>query len=215
MTLGGILVLALAAAFIAPAQAHPTEIHAMSDDNSQASISADVARTLAHYDATRDPALLRDAGDQIVREDGSIPPDPAEATRAGHERLALWIDLFTRFKRDLDPSFDPDKPPHTRVSPPPIDGEQLMPGIDPAQIPDPVLRKQYEDEIARNAVRVEQFSVQSDLHEVHNAALERAAASLKDARDQLGLRAADIKIALDQADIIPADRAALEAGVAQ
>jgi hypothetical protein len=206
-----VLALSAAAAVAPPGRAQPQkEVHAMSDD---ASIKADVTSLLAQYDQTRDPTLLEDAGDQIVREDGAIPPDPAEAGPAGHERLSLWVSLFTRFKRDLNPQFDPDKPPPNRVLPPKIGGMQMMPGVPPSQIPDPAARRQYEDDIANNKDRLTQFAVQLKLHEVHRALLERAAGSLKDAHQNLGLKPADIEAALAKADILPSDRNALSSGV--
>lgn len=185
----------------------------MPAENGQGSIKADVSAILSRYDQSRDPPLLDDAADQIVREDGSVPPDPAQAAAAGHERLTLWLDVFSRFKRDLDPQFDPDKPPPNRVLPPKIDGMQLMPGVSPSQIPDPELRKKYEYDIAHNQERLEQFAIQLKLHEAHQSLLERAVESLKDARETLGLKPQDIEAALAKADITPADREALRAGI--
>jgi hypothetical protein len=200
----------LATAFASPACAQPQkEKHAMSD--ATGSIKAEVASILARYDQSRDPQLLGDAADQITREDGSAPPDPAQAAPAAHERLALWLDLFSRFKRDLDPGFDPDKPPPNRVLPPKMNGMQLPPGVPPSSIPDPELRKKYEYDIEHNQERLDRFAEQLKLHEAHQSLVERAVESLKDARETLGLKQQDIDAALAKADIAPADRDALRA----
>src|SRR5262249_2619691 len=151
-----LLTLALASGAAVPSArpAQPQETSAMSDANTQNAIRAEVTATLGRYDNTHDPALLEDAADQIGREDGSVPADANEAKRVGHDRVALWLALFARFKRDLDPKFDPDNPPTRRVTPPPFKGVQLMPGADPSLIPDPELRRQYEADMADNEGRV-------------------------------------------------------------
>jgi hypothetical protein len=207
------LALAAAIAGALPATAQrQMEARPVSDQIPDTSIRSDVAAILKKYDTSHDPDLLRDAADQIAREDGAPVPDPAQAKQAAHERLALWVDLFTRFKRDLDAGFDPNRPFETRVTPPEENGVQLMPGAPPSMIKDPALRKKYEDEIANNDARVKRYFLQSKLHDVHGTIMETAVSSLKNAREQLGLPPAEIKTALDKADIHAADRDALEAG---
>ena len=179
----------------------------MSD--AQGAIRSEATATLRQYDETRQSALLRQAGDQISREDGSAPPDPAQARRVGLDRVALWAELLARFKRDLDPDFDPDNAPTMQIMPPLIGNMQLPPGVPPSAITDPALRRKYEQDIAANKTRTARYADQNRLHEAHMAVLERAEDSVRDAHEKLGLSADDIRAALAKGDLLPADRETL------
>lgn len=181
----------------------------MSDANAQSAIRSKVIGTLSRYDQSRDPALLRDASDQVSQQDGSAPPDPEQARRIGQDRIALWLEVFSRFKRDLDPGFDPDNAPTLRVMPPLVGNMQLPPGVPPSSIPDPELRRKYEQDIAGNRDRIRDFAAQNKLHEAHVAVLERAAESIRDAHATLGLSGQEIRSALAKGDVLPGDRNAL------
>jgi hypothetical protein len=186
------------------------EARTMSDSNDENAIRAQVTATLARYDQTHAPSLLQDVGDEITREDGAVPQDAAAGKAIGEARLALWAEVFARFKRDLDPDFDPEHAPSAQVTPPPFNGVQLRPGVDPAKIADPSIRTQYEAHIAKNERRVKEFVLQSNLHQVHASLLDRAGASILDAHQMLGLSAAEIGAALEKGDMLDADRAALK-----
>ncbi len=183
----------------------------MSDSTAPSSLANEVGDALAVYDRTHAPDDLRHAGDVLVRDDGDVPPDPATALTRGFERLHLWLDVFARFHRDLPADFDPKHPPSRTITAPVIDGEQVPPWVGPEDIKDPVARKQFEDAIKANDLRVAQFTLLFKLSAVHAAMVERAVASLRDARATLGLPAADIAAALDGADMSGDDRAALRA----
>ena len=123
----------------------------------------------------------------------------------------MWAELFARFKRDVDPNFDPDKAPTLQVMPPPFKGMQLPPGVPRSEyIQDPELRRQYEQEIANNKSRISSFALQNKLHEAHSAMLERAASSIRNAREKRGpVSGQEIRAGLAEGDVLPADRDAL------
>jgi hypothetical protein len=211
-----LLALLLTAATAMPLPLHAqrsTEIKPMSDQASPAALEHDVNAALAEYDRTRTAEALRDAVDILVRDDGTVPNDPASAATQAQAELRLWIALLSRFHRDLDPKFDPAQPPPTSVAPPEINGEQMLPGTKPDDIADPNIRKQYEAAIAANAARVKNFTAMFKLSAIHPTTIERAIASLRNARDTLGLPAAEIAAAVQKADIAVADKTALLAGV--
>jgi hypothetical protein len=210
-----VLPLLAAAALIQPSARaqRPMEMKPMSDASAPSTLEADANAALAEYDKTRDPEALRNVADQIVREDGAIPPDPAAALAQGRLRLKLWLVVFSRLHRDVDPDFDPDQPPSMTVAPPKIGGTQFPPGVRPTDLPDPEARRQYEEAVAANARRLEQFRVQLKLAELHDSLIERAIDSLRNARDTLGLGADDIGAVLLQADMIDADRDAVLEGL--
>lgn len=181
----------------------------MSDGHEHSAIRADVVAKLAQYDQTREPSLLLYAGDQISSQDGAVSASPEQAKLDANQRIELWAELFARFKRDLDPNFDPDKAPTLQVMPPPFKGMQLPPGTPPTSIQDPEWRRQYERDIADNKSRISSFALQNKLHEAHSAMLERAANSIRDAREKGGLSADEIRAGLAKSDVLPADRDAL------
>lgn len=186
----------------------------MSDTAASSPIEADVAAALAEYDRTRAPEALRNAADQLVRDDGAVPDDPGKALPQARARLRLWIAVLSRFKRDLDPNFDPANPPPWKAPAIIINGEPLPPWFKPEDLKDPAQRKQYDDAVAENARRVAQFSAMFKLNAIHDAMTEHAIASLCNARDTLGLPASEIVSTLQKADLAPRDKAALSAGVA-
>jgi hypothetical protein len=170
-----------------------------------------IAARLAAYDATHDVASLQDATDAAAHDDGETLADPAAALERGRVRIANWIAILSRFRRDIDPGFDPDNPPSARISPPGEMGDQYPPGIDPAAVKDPEMRRQYVIEIEKNQRRVALYLTALKLTEIHETTRERAAASLRDARQTLGVPSATIMSVLAAADITAADRAALQA----
>ena len=215
MTRSTALLLLLVVAAIPSVPAHAqtraprSESRPMSD-----AIQAEVAAALAAYDKTPSADALQQAADALVRDDGVPPADPAQGLALARVQLALWMQIFARLQRDVAADFDPARPPPVSVAPPEIDGAQLMPGTKPADIKDPVARAKYEALIAENARRVQLFTAAIRLDAIRPAMRARAADSLRNARDLLGLPAAEIAAALAAAAIAPTDRAALQAALA-
>ena len=185
----------------------------MSQTVPMAAIEREVKATLTQYDRTKDPETLRTAADQLVRDDGVVPDDPAAALQAARTRLTLWIAIFARFKRDLPADFDPNNPPPWKAPAPVINGQPLPPWMQPKDIKDPAERKQAEDQLAAHERQVKDFSRLFKLDQVHKAMVERAADSLRNARDTLGLPAAEITATLAKADLAARDKTALSDGV--
>ena len=211
------LILLLIAAPVTSLPAHAqstTETKPMSQTSASTTIEADVNAALAVYDRTRAPDALRNAADQLVRDDGVVPEDPAAALRQARARLRLWITVLSRFKRDLDPDFDPANPPSSRQPALVINGQEQPPWVEPKDLKEPAERKQAEDQIAAHNRRVAQFSGMFRLDAVHKTIMARAIDSLRNARDTLGLTAAEITAAVQKADIAPRDKTTLSAGVA-
>ena len=175
---------------------------------------SDVASALAAYDKTRRPDLLRQAADAAAQEDGNPPADPAAAPAEARARIESWIAILSRFRRDLDQNFDPDHPPSTVVQAPVVHGRVLMPYQRPSDLKDPEERAALEKEIAGRDERVARFDAMATLAAAHDVVLEKAAHSLRDARDVLGLSAAQIDALIANADISPKDRSILHDAIA-
>jgi len=209
-----VLLLAGACASAPPANAQPKmETKPMS--GTAAAIEAEVRKALAEYDSSHAVSTLQAASDALAREDGSVPPDPTQALVLARMQLNLWVEILGRFKDGVEPWFDPDNPPPTAVAPPEIDGAQMMPGTPPSEIKDARIRADYEARIAENKRRVAAFTAMFRLHAIRATTVEKAAGSLRDARDLLGLPATEIATALAAGRLAAPDRAALEAGLAR
>jgi len=168
-----------------------------------------VAKALAKYDADRDLASLQDAGDEAARHDGEVLTDPAEAHVRGMQRLANWVAIFARFKRDIDPDFNPDKRPSMRITPPGPEGLQYMAGVDPKDVEDPVLREKYIAALKKNDELIRDYAFLSRLERLHRVMLEKATQSVADAHQTLGLSPQEIIAVLQKADMQPGDQKAL------
>ncbi|HME20425.1 MAG TPA: hypothetical protein VKI44_03540 [Acetobacteraceae bacterium] len=173
------------------------------------SIDSAVAASLAEYDGNRNLGDLQEAGDLAARYDGELLTDPVEAHARGAQRLANWAAIFARFKRDLDPAFDPEEPPLIRIAPPGPEGQKYMPGVDPKFVKDPVLREKYIEAIAKNRELIRAYSFLSKLNDLHEVILEKAEDSVADAVESLGLEPEEIVAILQSADLRPSDQQAL------
>ena len=205
-----LLALTAAPAFAQPPGSQNTmETHPTMPDASATQIDPAIARSLAEYDASRALAPLRKAADDAALHDGEAPPDPATGLSMARMRVATWIAILSRFKRDIDPDFDPDHPPSMNIVPPGEHGDQYAPGVSPQDVKDPEMRRQYIVAIEKNRERLQNFGATVKLKEAHRQVVESAASSIADARHTLGLPLAEITAMLDRADITRADRKAL------
>jgi len=171
----------------------------------------DVAAKLAEYDTTREPLALKEAADAAALHDGQAPPNPSLALPLARQRVASWLAILARFKRDLDPTFNPNDKPVMRIRPPGPDGLQYAPGVDPKDVKDPAMREAYIAAIEANRERIANFGRNAKLFEAHRIVLERARPSVADAHHTLGLPVEEINAMLLAADILPPDRDALRA----
>ena len=172
-------------------------------------VETSVAAHLGAYDKTHAPLELQEAADAAARFDGATWPDAQANLYAARARVADWVAILARVKRDLDPAFDPKNPPSMNISPPGEFGDQYAPGVNPRDVKDPAMRAAYIEAIAKNQQRIEHFTTDVKLAEAQTVVRERAARSIHDARTTLGLSAEEASATISQADLLPADRAAL------
>jgi len=170
---------------------------------------AEVTEKLLQYDQTRLPLTLKEAADAAALHDGQAPPDPALGQALGRQRVAGWLAILERLKRDLDPAFDPKDKPTLNVMPPGKDGNQYAPGVNPKDVKDPAMREAYIAAIEKNNERIESYAKNVKLFQAHRIIMERAVPSIADARSTLGLSAEEITAILKTADITEADRGTL------
>ena len=168
---------------------------------------AEVTEKLVEYDEHRVPLALKEAGDAAALHDGQAPPDPSLATQLARQRLAGWLAILARFKRDMDPAFDPANPPPRRVPPPPgAGGAQMPPGVHPDDVKDPEARRAYITAIEQNRERIAAYGLNSRLYQAHAVIIERAPPSIADAHQTLGLPIDEVAAMIAAADVTTADR---------
>ncbi len=183
---------------------------------SQSTVSApdaDVEHKLADYDRSRSPEALSEAAEAAALHDGEPAADPEAGLGVARARVHDWVAVLFRFKRDMDADFDPNRKLTMNIVPPGPTGNQYAPGVDPKDVKDPEMRRAYVEEIAKNQQRIKNFTVNLRLYQAHKAILEKAAQSVADAHQTLGMPAPEIAAMLNQAEILPGDRAAILAAV--
>jgi hypothetical protein len=199
----------------APVFSQPrTKASSMSETNSTANEitppDAEVSEKLAEYDESRAPLALKEAADAASLHDGQAPPDPALADSLARQRVAGWLAILERLKRDMDPDFNPANAPPRRVAPPPSkSGTQLPPGVNPEDVKDPQARQGYVAAIQQNAERIAAYARNAKLYQARAVIIERASPSIADAHRTLGLPVAEAEAMITGADITPADKDAL------
>jgi hypothetical protein len=175
---------------------------------------AEVSEKLAEYDKSLAPAQLKEAADAAALHDGQMAPDPSLAEPLARQRIAGWLAILERLKRDLDPEFNPANPPVRRVTPPlTASGAQLPPGVSPDDIKDPKARQAYIAAIQQNAERIASYGRNAKLYQAHAVIIERAPPSIADAHNTLGMPIEDIETMITRADITNADREVLLAAL--
>lgn len=98
--------------------------------------------------------------------------DQLSARRSSRVR-ALWQEIIRALDAEIVPEFDSAGLPSLNVAPPPESG--LPAGVAPDSIADPAMRAAYKQALAENALRLQRYQYQRQLHEQ----MERAKAGLK------------------------------------
>jgi len=101
-----------------------------------------VTRKFAAFAKEQDPTRVLEALDAVAAAQRDLPDaDVAARQRA----VSQWLLFFTALDRHIDPQWDQTKVPVKGTAPPPTHGVVFPSGeVDPATIPDPVARAEYE-----------------------------------------------------------------------
>ena len=128
-----------------------------------------VAEKLATFEKEQDPTLLHESLDLIeAAERGISTGDTAARKQAVSRRLHF----FEALDRNIDPTWNPeDIPPHG-VPPPLSHGAVYGSGeVDPATIPDPVMRAEYERALKASKENEKRYDVQFQLRRISERAM--------------------------------------------
>lgn len=92
----------------------------------------------------------------------ALPPTGApERVNARAALASMWFGILAALDRSLDASFSIDDAPPRTAAPPDIGQGDLPPGIDPAEIEDPLVRMLYEDAIRKNRAKAARYQSQT------------------------------------------------------
>jgi hypothetical protein len=148
-----------------------------------------IAERLEAFERDRDSQAL-DAALRIVEADLVMA-----ATDPGRRKLVVeqWLRVLAALDRHLDPSWDPQDVPLVSLIPPPAGGVTYPSGVDPAAIPDPAVRREYEHALREARSKADAYRFQLELRRIDERAMEGLARFLADSyrdaetsRDELG-----------------------------
>jgi hypothetical protein len=129
------------------------------------------SRQLAEYEKTHRLTDLESAIDAITAVDLLRTPSINRA-EARKEVTRLWLAALQDLDALLDPKFDPEDRPVTKVAPPKVNGVQYPPGVDPKVITDPQARAEYEAAIKANLEKIDRGKQQIQLRNMDEEASE-------------------------------------------
>jgi hypothetical protein len=162
------------------------------------------------FETEREPERLREA--YMALENVSLSEEQDRVARAELREscLSSWLRLLEVQDRFLDPAFNPKDVPPRLIQPPPTSGGVVYPpGADPTLIDDPVARTKYEDAVAANRAKLENYRLQVHLHRLDERLTPRAEAFIRDAYTSDPRDQAELRTALDQIITHPPRKAAL------
>jgi len=170
------------------------------------------SKQLAEYEKTHSVFALEDAFDEIGAVDLLRTP-AGERAAARREVTRLWLAAFQQLDLVLDPQFNPDDMPETKVAPPKVKGVAYPPGVDPKVIPDPQARAQYEAAIKANREKIERGNAQLRLHRLDEEAGPKFEKFLKRYYTTAAADRREIEQLLEAAHLAPPRRQKIESAL--
>lgn len=128
-----------------------------------------VTEKFAAFDKEQDPTRVIEALEAVKAAQRDLPvADAAARTRA----LSQWLLFLAALDRYMDPQWDPKKVPVKGTAPPPTHGVVFPSGeVDPATIPDPVARAEYERALKASEDYRDWYGVQFQLRRIEEDAM--------------------------------------------
>ena len=144
-----------------------------------------------------------------------VPPAGAESTEwpsTRRDAATRWLEALARVEAEIDESFDPEDVPVLNLVP----AETALPaGTAPEVVQDPRLRREYEQAIAENGVRITRYGQQTSLRRLLDRYRPVAEQYVVAAYARPPEAGAELRDLLERYVARPERRAALLAAVAQ
>ena len=128
-----------------------------------------VAEKFAAFEKEQDPTFVHESLDLIeAAERGVLTGDIAARKQA----LARRLRFFAALDRNIDPMWNPEDKPAKGASPPLSHGAVYGSGeVDPATIPDPAVRAEYERALQASKDDEKRYDVQFQLRRIDERAM--------------------------------------------
>ena len=162
-----------------------------------ASVTPDINAMLADYDKMHEVETIKNAAFLAMRDDGQVVSDPVAAKARAQIKLANWIAILSRFKRDTDPGFDASAAPSLNFIP----TSNLS-----ADSSDPNARQKYEEAKKKHFEDTAKYNKNIQFSDTHDVVLRLAVESIVDAHENLNLSSAYVKSKLNESEIMNSDR---------
>ena len=128
-----------------------------------------VAQKLGEFEQQQDPTLLHEALDLIEAAERDMPTGDRAKRR---EALARRLRFIAMLDRSIDPAWDIEKKPMQGAPPPSSHGAVFPSGeVDPATIPDPAERGEYEAALQASKAYAKWYDVQFQLRGIDERAM--------------------------------------------
>lgn len=197
----------------------PTYRHRTFDDTREPEIRTmttnkkhleEVRKRTQEFETELESERLREAYMALENVNLAAEQDPLARARTRSSVLVSWLHILRILDNGIDPTFDPHDVPLLLVQPPPLPGGiVLRPGADPAKIPDPATRAQYEKAIADNRAKADRYRLQIELRRLDERVTPRVEAFIHDSYTASRRDQEELKLAIDQSLTLPARKAAL------
>lgn len=128
-----------------------------------------VTEKFAAFEKEQDPTLVHEALNLIEAAERDMPAGDAAARK---QALSRRLRFFAALDRYIDPMWDPEDIPVKGVAPPLSHGPVYGSGeVDPATIPDPAVRAEYERALKASKDYEKRYDVQLQLRRIDERAM--------------------------------------------
>ena len=128
-----------------------------------------VAEKFAAFEKNQDPAPVHEALNLIEAAERDVPVDDTAARKQAFSRR---LRFFAALDRNIDPKWDPKNVPVKGATPPLTHGIVYPSGeVDPATIPDPAVRAEYERALKASKDYEKWYDVQFQLRRIEERAM--------------------------------------------
>jgi hypothetical protein len=148
-----------------------------------------IADRLEAFERARDTLALSAAVSLLEADLATAATDPGQRKFV----VEQWLRVLAALDRHLDPSWNPQDVPQVSLTPPPAGGVTFPSGVDPAAIPDPAARREYEQALQEARNKADAYRFQLELRRADERAMAGLARFLADSyrdaetsRDELG-----------------------------
>lgn len=141
---------------------NPKNHHSNNDHTIMNTRDSLIFEIFQRFGETNDPEVIKEAYRLITA---------ATADEDADNLSSSWLTFFEGLSKYLDSDWDPENFPKTNLIPESSGDISYPSGIDPSEIQDSIVRKEYEARLEQNKIKAKTYSVQQQLHRIGDLAL--------------------------------------------